>query len=351
MTFRTTVPFIAVVLVGAACSAGSDSAAPVTSPATTATTSTTAVPAGSLAPSDEPLPFESEPIDAGPFFGSASAADLDAAGAAPASQSEPCVDCVPPADDIVPFVPAAVDEPFCTLLAEMNERPFPSDEAEAFVVVQSWITELRALAADPIVGDLDVLLAFLDAAIGSQGQISLDDAAEAVDGAAERIDVYVDTRCLGFGAVTAVVVGPDDPPATASTSEAMLGIDIPVVAFNEDVSDDPTPYFGEDLATGSGGSANPTATQFCLAIHVINNRPQPTNDDTAEIRVGQVYFRAIAPVIPSELADEFDVIDAWIDGVLAVGSFEDVEEPEPGDDISNAVEAVIEYVDDQCLTA
>lgn len=332
MTLRPAVPLIALALVAAACGGSTADTVVNSAPVDTAAivAPTTAAP-----PTTGPVPFESEPIDAGPLFGSSSATD---------ATLEPCVDCSPDDDNNNPrFAPAAADAPFCSLLADMNERPFPSDDSEALVVAHAWITELRNVAVDAILVDLDELLEFLDAAIASQGQIGIDDSADTLDAATDRLDAYVDANCLGTSGDT--TSEPQEPIPVG------LDLEIPIIDFDGDPRDEPTPYFGDDLSRGSGGGIDAESTPFCFAVHVINNRPQPSGDDTAELRVGKAYFEAIASVIPRELADEFLVIFDWINTVLEAGSFEDAEEPEPGDDITTAVDTIDTYVDERCLAA
>ena len=337
MTIRLIVPLVALSLVAGACGGSTADTVITSDPVDTAAVvvSTTAAP-----PTTESVSFESEPIAAGPLFGSASAAD---------QTGESCQDCTPDdiddptlANDDPPFVPADIDAPFCSLLAEMEERLFPSDDDEALIIAHAWITELRTVAVDAILGDLDALLEFLDVASASQGQIGINDSTDALDAATDRLDVYVDANCLGES-----VTASSEP---LEPNPVGLDLEIPLVEFVGDRRDEPTPYFG-DLDSGSGGGLDTEATPFCLAIHVINNRPQPRSDDMDELRVGKAYFEAIAPVIPRELAEDFVVIVDWVDTVLTAGSFDDVNEPEPGDGISNAVEAVDTYVNERCLTA
>lgn len=193
MLLRPILPLIALVTVAGACGSSADDAIPSDPSITDSSVATDP-------PIDVPVTFESSPIQAGPIFGSGSS--TSAGETDTASQAEPCVDCEP-GDDREPtprspsFAPAAADEPFCTLLSELEERPFPSDETEAIAVVRAWISELRDAAVDSIVDDLDVFLDFLDEAINSQGQIGLGDSGPEIETASDRMDEYVETKCFG----------------------------------------------------------------------------------------------------------------------------------------------------------
>ncbi len=341
MHLRPIIPLIALATLGGACGSSSDGA----QQSTTTLAVTTTVAAEPAPESD--VQFESEPIQAGPLFGSGAASakdtDIDAS-----SQPEPCDDCDP---DEVPdrpaFQPASTDEPFCSLLADLEERPFPSDESESLVVARAWIAELRAVAPDSIGGDLDTFIQVLDTAIDSQGQIGIDQVGEELGEVSDRVDVDVDSRCHGRQTGETTITAPDGEQQPPAESVTIDGVVIGVVEFSGRAASESTPYFGDDLAVGSAGSQRPEADAFCRAINVINNRPQPTSD-LEELRVGGAYFEAIAPLVPDDLVEEFAIIDAWIDTISAEGGFTDVNDPEDGDEIMVAVEAVNSWIGQRC---
>jgi len=124
-------------------------------------------------------------------------------------------------------------------------------------------------------------------------------------------------------------------------------IDIPVVAFEGPVRDNPVPYFGTQ--TPSGGAppdfvvAEPDAV-FCDALATINTRPQPI-DDYEEVVVGKQYFEAIA--FPSELADALTAVLEWVGSVVADGQF--TESNVSPDGLGAAFRDINEFVDAHCL--
>ena len=327
-----------------------------TEPATTAaaTTTTVAEPTSTDLEPDTEVMFESEPIEAGPLFGGGAAQANDAENA---SQADSCDGCEPNPDDIAPaedpnFQVDAQDLPFCALLADLEQRPFPSDDDEALVVARVWISELRDVAVESIVGDLEMIIAVLDTATDSQGQIGLDSIGEQLDDITDRIGDYVEPKCFGRQVYTTTTV--DDPPPTGASQpgaepEIVGGVEIPVIELSSAPRDGTRPFFG-DSDTGVAGSQNPDADSFCRAVHVINSRPQPI-DDLEEIAVGQGYFDAIAPLVPADLVDEFDLIEDWTTSVLDADDIDDIDEPENGDPLLVAVDEIDAYLETNCSPA
>lgn len=206
----------AVVLGASGCSSSDDTAPPTSdSPTTEAPTTEaptadpvdtapdTAQPSGADDPLD--VEFSSEPIDVGPLFGDAAASPAadDAAEEVVTDDPDSTPDDPdstpndPPVETTVAFTPAVEDAPFCTLLDDMNGRPFPSDDFEALIVANVWIGELRKIAVEEITDDLDVLLDFLAEALAANGDIDISDSSDAIDAASDRVSDYVDERCLG----------------------------------------------------------------------------------------------------------------------------------------------------------
>jgi hypothetical protein len=148
--------------------------------------------------------FLSEPIDAGPLLGRGSQNE-DSTSAAPI---EPCLDDDENCEDFDdlgadalpqndPFVPAPEDAAFCSALEDFEARPFPSDEFEAIIVIQAWFVELRPTVPRAHVEDFAVLTRWLDVAVESGGQVSLEDGGDEIDEASDRLGEYVDTNCYG----------------------------------------------------------------------------------------------------------------------------------------------------------
>lgn len=367
LALRLALPVVATSIIATACGGGSDSSAEA-DPSTTLVSTT--VPTADGVPELVEVPFESEPITAGPLFGSGEAAAADAEQSVestdddgeqldtqpdPDDPSNTDPDTVEP-DETIDFVPAPEDTPFCGLLEVLEEQPFPSDDSEAMVVIRGWLTQLRDVAVDSVATDLEEFISFLDEAIASNGQLGLDDSEDRLDAVSDRMDDYVNAACYGFGQIdgrtepvdpqlTEVVLGEPDQADPVFAS----GLQIPVVEFYGSIRSQPIAYFGIDTTVGAAGSAEPEATEFCLAIHTINNRPQPADSDETEVAVGQAYFDAIAPVVPAELTADFEAIGAWIDVILSAGSFDDATAEANFDgQVATAVETINDYVDTRC---
>ena len=101
-------------------------------------------------------------------------------------------DALPPTSA---FVPLPEHQPFCSLLGEISERPFPDDEFEQLVVTEAWLQELRPVTPDEIGAEMDVTIAFVDEIISSQSfDIEPDPDSEALV-AIDTIGEFVDASC------------------------------------------------------------------------------------------------------------------------------------------------------------
>lgn len=194
---RSTIALSLALVVAASCG-GTKEPAVATSPVAAA------VPATERPTTDAgtAITFKSEPIEAGRLFGSADNGDSSAVGTSESAEScsnQGCADDgdATPTVASEPFTPEVADAPFCAKLDELAERPFPSDDLEAIVVVQVWFAELRPTLVPSIVDDFEVLSSWLDGAVASQGSLGFDDTNEAVDDASDRINDYVNTKCEG----------------------------------------------------------------------------------------------------------------------------------------------------------
>ncbi len=209
-TLRTTSFATALALAVVACGSSDSTDTPSTDAATTVPAVTE--PTGTAATTDpgdteavDPLDveFSSEPIEVGPILGDAPAASADESDDAEAVQTDAgTLESDPgdlPVETIPPFIPAPADAPFCALLEDLEDRPFPSDELEQLMVASIWFDQLRNRAVPEIVGDLDTLIEFIDASIESDGAIDIADTPDAADDAIGRLDSYVNQRCNGFG--------------------------------------------------------------------------------------------------------------------------------------------------------
>lgn len=152
---------------------------------------------------------------------------------------------------------------------------------------------------------------------------------------------------------------PTAPPGVTATTEAATSDvatddEIPQVAIQGEVRDDPVPYFGSQSASGGvtepapGFTPDAADSEFCTAVSVINSRPQPT-DDFEEVVVAAQYFDAIEQRVPAELAAPFAVVLEFARNIADAGSFEDADEPSNGDAMSEAMATLNDFVDTQCL--
>jgi len=154
--------------------------------------------------------------------------------------------------------------------------------------------------------------------------------------------------------VTPSVSTENSPRPTSTQDDEATTDEIPQVAIQGQVRDDPAPYFGSQSA--SGGVAEPAPgftpaavdSEFCAAVSVINSSPQPT-DDFEEVVVAAQYFEAIEQHVPAELAAPFALVLEFARNIVDAGSFEDADEPTNGDAMSEAIASLNNFVDTQCL--
>lgn len=209
-----TTPMAAAILLLAAC--GDDgTATPGTLPGTVPESVPGTVPDTiGDPPTIDDIEIDPDAPPAGPLFGNASASreaprdvrdPMDGGQVVEPDEVDPqttCLsedDCGPgalPPDD--PFVPLPEHRPFCGLLAEIEERPYPDDEYEQLVVTQAWLQELRAVTPTEIGDPMDVVIAVIDGFVRSQGA-DLDDIAFE-DGsdlfvAVEHIEGFIESSC------------------------------------------------------------------------------------------------------------------------------------------------------------
>ena len=154
--------------------------------------------------------------------------------------------------------------------------------------------------------------------------------------------------------VTLAVPTENSPPPTSTQGDEATNDEIPQIAIQGRVSDDPAPYFGSQSASGGVTEPAPGFTpaaadsDFCTDVSVINSRPQPT-DDFEEVVVAARYFEAIEESVPVDLAAPFAVVLEFARNIADAGSFEDADEPTNGDATSEAMAALNDFVDTRCL--
>ena len=308
----------------------------------------TQAPETTAATTQDPLDveFSSEPIDAGPLFGGADAAVADPV----AEDSASCEDqveqgCVDIIDDEAPlFEPAAADQPFCSLLDDLDGRSFPSDDAEAATVIRVWIGELRNVAVESVRDDLDLLIKVLDDAIASGGDLTDLESTEGVDEASSRLEGYVAAACEGIGSLPV----DDRPSVTFDDPPLPDGVVIPVIEF-ADSSETGRPIFGErDASKIDPDFVRAEAHQgFCTALDIVNSRPQPT-EDVDEIRFVSGYLQAIEPLVPAEIETDFALLLDWTAAIVAAGDFTDEAEAAAEGPVEDAVTTINDFVDARC---
>lgn len=356
---RAALSILLTAMVAASCSSSGDDASPSTEPATTEPSTTEPVdtepvdtdPVDDAAVDPLDVEFSSDPIDAGPLFGSSSAGATESDSATDSAEECAAEDCgsdpidAPEPEPRIDFQPAAADAPFCTLFADLDGRPFPSDELEAAQVASVWIGELRKVAVEDTWSDLDLLLEFLDGVLESNGQLSLNDSDADVLDAADRLSDYVDTNCNGLGEVdqgSTTVESPQSPVEGA-------GI-VPDVDFEGPARDTPLPLFGssdvDELPTDFQRSAEHVV--FCGALDDIATRPQPV-DDYEQIVVADQYLAAIAPVSPEVILVDLERLQSWTAAIVAEGEFTDELEVEfIESEIGEGAARIDDFVDTNC---
>lgn len=289
--------------------------------------------------------FSSEPIEAGPLFGTSSGVVSEADSADSTSCFDGGEGTCPEANDGEPlsFDPAPEDRPFCSLLVDLEGRPFPSDDEEAVVVVRAWIGELRVVAVEPVQTDLDLLIEVLDDAIRSGGDLTGLELTEELDEASIRLDTYVDSACTGLGTT--------EPSGDDQTLDDPLlpdGLTVPVIEFAS-VASTRQRIFGEknESRISEGFVPAEADRSFCTALDIVNSRPQPS-EDFDEVRFVDGYVRAIQPVVPAEIAAEIGVVLAWTANVVEAGSFTEEAEAATVGEVGDAVETIDGFVDARC---
>ena len=207
---RPTAFVVTVTALTALAACGDSKVAGPTEPERTAGTTVTTV-SGETGPDtvDRPITIDDIEIDpdaapAGPLFGGASAATDDGGGGqesepatvAEACQDEPCdPDIVDPeGPDEGPIV-LPEHQPFCSLLAEMEQRPYPDDEFEQLIVAHAWFQELGTVVPGEIAQPLLVLTDYLGAAVASQSVDIEADPDDPVLPAFEQISGFIETSC------------------------------------------------------------------------------------------------------------------------------------------------------------
>ncbi len=337
-----------------------------TTDAETSTTTTTGEPVGTGADDSDPLDveFSSDPIEAGPIFGSSAAVAVDdeVFDSCPPDGEEACTDvdddpvvatcsndgveaCNDLVDDERPlFEPAPVDRPFCSLLDDLDGRPFPSDAVEAVSVIRVWIGELRKVATETVRADLDLLIRALDDAIADGSGLEVLDANEELDGANERIETHVESACEGTGAP----VPDDDRPPTFDDPPLPGGLVIPVIEF-ADASDTGRRIFGERDRSRFDDSFVPAESDmgFCTALEIVAGRPTPSAD-LDEIRFVDGYVRAIQPLVPVEISDQIDLVLEWTGRIVEAGEFTEQDDDRAEEFLGEAVETIDSFVDARC---
>lgn len=301
------------------------------------------VPSDSV-PSDSvpAVTFLSEPVQAGPLLGSGSgeSAAADAVSVEPCLDDENCdtrpPDVVPPLD---PFVPAAADEAFCTLLFDLESRPFPSDELEALIVAEAWFAELAPTVPSSQQADFAVLTAWLDRAVASQGQIGFDDLDPELDAASERLGDYVDTNCYGRGEPIDPPPPPDtDEPPTTDGATRRSG---PVFGDEAQRLDDEDP----DAFRALDHPRSIDDVAFCDLLDEMAER-NISRTDAEQLEEAQGLLRELSPLVPTAIRDPFEVLSAWLDDVLAAGTLDT--ELFDDEQFNTAIENVNVYVDANC---
>lgn len=154
------------------------------------------------------IEFESEGVPSGPLLGDAALSD-DALASDPASENcEELGDCgegapIEPdqqsgeAREPVEFQPSPEWAAFCTVLAELEAREFPTDPVEALRVVDIWFGLLQPHVPGRIGADFAQLDAALDAAVQADDITLLETASPELDAAADRIGEATDANCTG----------------------------------------------------------------------------------------------------------------------------------------------------------
>ncbi len=153
--------------------------------------------------------FESDGVPSGPLLGDEALSDDGDVGADPASENcEELGDCgegepVEPdqqsgqAREPVVFQPSPEWAPFCTVLAELEEREFPTDPTEALRVVDIWFGLLQPHVPAQIGADFAQLDDALDAAVQANDITLIENASPGLDEAAGRIGDATDANCAG----------------------------------------------------------------------------------------------------------------------------------------------------------
>lgn len=165
-------------------------------------------------PTIDDIEIDPDAPPAGPLFGNASASreaprdvrdPMDGGQVVEPDEVDPQTTCLseddcgpgalPPVD---PFVPLPEHQPFCGLLAEIEERPYPEDEYEQLVVTQAWLQELRAVTPTEIGDPMDVVIAVIDGFVRSQDvdldDIAFDDGSDLLV-AVEHIEGFIESSC------------------------------------------------------------------------------------------------------------------------------------------------------------
>ncbi len=158
------------------------------------------------------IEFESEGVPSGPLLGDEALSDDGDTAADPASEDcEALGDCgdgapIEPdepnqqsgeAREPVAFQPSPAWAAFCTVLAELEEREFPTDPTEALRVVDIWFGLLQPYVPAEIGADFAQLDDALDAAVQANDITLLETVSPELDAAAERIGDATDANCAG----------------------------------------------------------------------------------------------------------------------------------------------------------